>query len=50
MFMIKFIVYIEIVLLSVEFLLIYGDFKIYMVVYDGFNCVLFKDLFDFIGF
>lgn len=48
-FMIKFTVYIEIVLLSAELLLIHGDFKIHTAVHDDSNCVPFKDLLDSTG-
>lgn len=47
--MIKFTVYIEIVLLSAELLLIHGDFKIHTAVHDDSNCVPFKDLLDSTG-
>ena len=47
--MIKFTVYIEIVLLSAELLLIHRDFKIHTAVHDDSNCVPFKDLLDSTG-
>lgn len=45
----EFVDYCEFVVLCVELLLICGDFNIYVNVYDDFNCVVFIDLFDFMG-